>query len=139
MRPIIGVGVTLVFAALAVFLWKQSQVSVASNQIAPDNAVFYIEIPHLVQTERKLPDTALYEIFQEPSVRRFLKQPASNLSKEYQSSWDSFLNLGCTALFFCATDPSRHRWMAGFQSSANTTVRTREIQNICKRIFGCAA
>jgi hypothetical protein len=139
MRRIIGIGVILLFATLAVFLSEQSQVSLASNQIAPDNTVLYIEIPHLVQTQRKLPDTALYEIFQEPSFRRFLKQPASNLSKEYQSSWDSFLNLGCTALFFCATDPSRQRWMAGFQSSANTTVRTREIQNICKRIFGCDA
>jgi len=139
MRRIIGVGVTLVFAALAVFLWKQSQVSVASNQIAPDNAVFYIEIPHLVQTERNLPDTALYQIFQEPSVRRFLKQPASNLWKEYQTSWDSFLKLGCTALFFCATDPTQQRWMAGFQSPANATVRTREIENISKQLFGCGA
>jgi hypothetical protein len=139
MRRIIGVGVTLVFAALAVFVWKQSQVSVASNQIAPDNAVFYIEIPHLVQTERNLSDTALYQIFQEPSVRRFLKQPGSNLWREYQSSWDSFSKLGCTALFFCATDPSRQRWMAGFQSPANATVRTKEIQNISKQLFGCGA
>jgi hypothetical protein len=139
MRRIIGVGVTLVFAALAVFLWKQSQVSVPSNQIAPDNAVFYIEMPHLVQTERNLPDTALYQIFQEPSVRRFLKQPGSNLWKEYQSSWDSFLKLGCTALFFCATDPSQQRWMAGFQSPANATVRTREIENVSKQLFGCGA
>src|SRR6516162_8000335 len=106
MRPIIGVGVTLLFAALTVFLWKQSQVSVASNQIAPDNTVLYIEIPHLVQTARNLPDTALYQIFQEPSVRRFLKQPGSNLWQDYQSSWDSFLKLGCTPLFFCATDPA---------------------------------
>ena len=139
MRRIIGVGVTLVFAALAVFLWKQSQVSVASNQIAPDNTVFYIEIPHLVQTERNLPDTALYQIFQEPSVQRFLKQPRSDLWKEYQSSWDSFLKLGCTAVFFCATDPSHKRWMAGFQTPANATVRTREIENISKRLFGCGA
>jgi hypothetical protein len=139
MRRIIGVGVTLVFAALAVFLWKQSQISVASNQIAPDNSVFYIEIPHLVQTERNLPDTALYQIFQEPSVQRFLKQPRSDLWKEYQSSWDSFLKLGCTALFFCATDPSHQRWMAGFQTPANATVRTREIENISKRLFGCGA
>jgi hypothetical protein len=131
--------VTLVFAALAVFLWKQSQISVASNQIAPDNSVFYIEIPHLVQTERNLPDTALYQIFQEPSVQRFLKQPRSDLWKEYQSSWDSFLKLGCTALFFCATDPSHQRWMAGFQTPANATVRTREIENISKRLFGCGA
>src|SRR6516164_2934035 len=139
MRRIIGVGVTLVFAALAVFLWKQSQVSVASNQIAPDNTVLYIEIPHLVQTARNLPDTALYQIFQEPSVRRFLKQPGSNLWQDYQSSWDSFLKLGCTALFFCATDPSHQRWMAGFQSPANATLRTREIENISKRLFGCGA
>src|SRR5215471_4879084 len=130
MRRIIGVAVTLLFATLAVFVWKQSLVPLASNQIAPDNTVFYIEIPHLVQTERNLPDTALYQILQEPSVRRFLKQPASSLSKECQSSWDSFLKLGCTALFFCATDSNRQRWMAGFQSSANAMVRTREIQNI---------
>src|SRR6516225_2219807 len=139
MRRIIGVGVTLLFAVLAVFLWKQSQVSMASNQIAPDNTVLYVEIPHLVQTQRNLLDTALYQIFREPSVRRFLKQPVSNLWKEYQSSWDSFLNLGCTALFFCATDPSRQRWMAGFQSSANASVRTREIENISRRLFGCGA
>ena len=139
MRRIIGVGVTLLFAVLAVFLWRQSQVSMASNQIAPDNTLLYVEIPHLVQTQRNLLDTALYQIFREPSVRRFLKQPVSNLWKEYQSSWDSFLNLGCTALFFCATDPSHQRWMVGFQSSANATLRTGGIENISKRLFGCGA
>ena len=90
MRRIIGVGVTLLFAVLAVFLWRQSQVSMASNQIAPDNTLLYVEIPHLVQTQRNLLDTALYQIFREPSVRRFLKQPVSNLWKEYQSSWVRF-------------------------------------------------
>jgi hypothetical protein len=139
MRRMIGVGVGLLFATIAVLLWKQSQVSVAADQIAPGDAVFYFEVPHLVRTIRNLPDTALCQIFQEPSVRRFVRQPASMISKEYQGVWNSFLNLNCTALFFCATDPNRQRWIVGFQGSSSSPVRSREIQNISKRLFGRGA
>jgi hypothetical protein len=135
MRRIFGVGVALLFVALVVVLWRQSQVSIAADQIAPGNTVFYIEVPHMVQTAKNLPNTAMYQIFQEPSVRRCFKQPVSAVAKDYESSWNSFLNLGCTALFFCATDRNGERWILGFQSSANSTVRIREIQNVSKRLF----
>jgi hypothetical protein len=132
----IGVGVGLLFAALTVLLWRQSQVSVSADQIAPRDAVFYFEVPHLVTTVKNLPDTALYQIFQEPSVRRFIRQPASMLSKECHGVWNSFLNLDFTALFFCATDPNRQHWVFGFQSSSSLPVRSRLIQNISKQLFG---
>ena len=135
----IGVGVGLLLATLAVLLWKQSQVSVAADQIAPGDAVFYFEVPQLVRTIKNLPDTALYQIFQEPSVRRFVRQPASMIWKEYEGVWNSFLNLDCTALFFCATDPNRQRWIVGFQGSSSSPVRSREIQKISKRLFGRGA
>src|ERR1700736_2060124 len=135
MRRIIGIGGALLFVVLAVLLWWRSQVSVAANQIAPSSTIFYIEIPHLVQTAKNFPDTALYQIFQEPSVRRFVREPTSSVSKDCRSAWESFLNLGCTALFFCATDPNREQWIIGFQSSANSAVREREIQNISKKLF----
>jgi hypothetical protein len=135
MRRIIGIGGALLFVVFAVLLWRGSQLSVAANQIAPSSTIFYIEIPHLVQTAKNFSDTALYQIFQEPSVRRFIREPASSVSKDYRSAWKSFLNLGCTALFFCATDPNREHWIVGFRSSANSAVRDREIQNISRQLF----
>src|SRR5262245_35129273 len=139
MRRLIGVGVVLLFVTLTVLLWKQSQVSVAASQIAPGDAVFYFEVPQLVRTIKNLPDTALYRIFQEPSVRRFIRQPASMLSRECQGVWNSFLNLECRALFFCATDPHGQHWIFGFQSSSSLPVRSREIENISKQLFGRSA
>lgn len=139
MRRMIGVGVGLLLAVLAVLFWRQSQVSVGAEQIAPGEAVFYFEVPHLVRTVKNLPDTALYQIFQEPSVRRFIRQPTSMALKEYRGVWNSFLNLDCTALFFCAIDPSRQRWIFGFQSSSSSPVRAREIQNISRQLFGRGA
>jgi len=139
MRRTIGVGVALLLAIVGVFVWRQTQISVAANQIAPDETVFFVELPHLVQTLKNLPDTALYQISQEPSVFRFFKKPALSFSKEYQSCWNSLVNLGCRSLFFCATDSDRRHWIFGFQGSANSTVRTREIQNISRRLFSCDA
>jgi hypothetical protein len=135
MRRIFAVVLAAVIGALLVVFWRQTQVSIAANQIAPSNAIFYIEVPHLVQTAKNLPNTAIYQIFQEPSVRRFLRQPASAVWKEHWSSWNSFSKLGCTTLFFCATDPNCEHWIAGFQSSANSTARIKEIQNISKTLF----
>jgi hypothetical protein len=136
MRRLIGVGVGLLLAALTVLLWKQSQVSVAANEIAPGDAIFYFEVPSLVRTVKNFPDTALSQIFQEPSVKRFIRQPASMISKEYGGIWNSFFNLDCTALFFCATDPNGLHWILGFQSSSSSPVRSREIQSISRRLFG---
>jgi hypothetical protein len=134
MRRIFAVVLAALISALLVVFWKQTQVSIAANQIAPSNAIFYIELPHLVETAKNLPNTAIYQIFQEPSVRRFLRQPASAVWKD-RSCWNSFLRLGCTTLFFCATDTNCEHWIAGFQSSANPTARIKEIQNISKTLF----
>jgi hypothetical protein len=135
MRRIFGASIALLVVALVVALWRQRQISATASQIAPVNTIFFIEVPHLVQTAKNFPNTAICQIFQEPSVRRFFRQSASAVSKEYQSSWKSFLNLGCTSLFLCSTDAKHERWIVGFQSSANSMVRIKEIQNISKRLF----
>jgi hypothetical protein len=134
-RPIAG-GLLLLIIAIGVFAWLQNQNSVSSSQIAPAGCVVYFELPNLIQTAKRWPETALCQLLAEPSVERFLRQPVSKIPQNYQSAWASIWALRCSAFFFGITDSNRESWVCGFQSSADQKVWRREINNISSSLFG---
>ena len=136
MKRLIAGGLLLLIVAIGVFLWRQNQNAVSSSQIAPAGCLVYFELPNLIQTAKRWPDTALSQIFAEPTVQRFLRQPVSKIPKSYQSAWASIWALRCSALFFGITDPNRESWVCGFQTSADQEVWRREISNISSGFFG---
>jgi hypothetical protein len=136
-RLIVG-GLLLLIAAISVFLWRQNQIPVSSSQLAPADCLVYIELPKLIQTAKRWPETALCQILGEPSVQRFLRQPVSKIPKSYQSVCASVQTLRCSALFFGITDPNSQSWICGFQTSADQRVWRREIGNISGALFGQA-
>ncbi|HEY1476193.1 MAG TPA: hypothetical protein VGF37_00790 [Chthoniobacterales bacterium] len=138
MKRLIAGGLLLLIAAIAVFLWRQNQMPVSSSQLAPADCLVYIELPNLIQTAKRWPETALCQILGEPSVQRFLRQPVSKIPKSYQSVCASVQTLRCSALFFGITDPNGQSWICGFQTSADQRVWRREISNISAVLFGQA-
>jgi hypothetical protein len=138
MKRLIAGGLLLLIAAIGVFLWRQNQIPVSSSQLAPADCLVYIELPNLIQTANRWPETALCQILGEPSVQRFLRQPVSKIPKSYQSVFASVQTLRCSALFFGITDPNGQSWICGFQTSADQRVWRREISNISGALFGQA-
>jgi len=136
MKRLVAGGLLLLIVAIGVFLWRQSQNSISSSQIAPADCLVYIELPNLIQTAKRWPETALCQILAEPSVQGFLRKPVSKIPKSYQSAWASIRTLRCSALFFGMTDPNRESWVCGFQTSADQKVWRREISNISSSLFG---
>src|SRR5271165_44780 len=136
LKRLIAGGLLLLIVAVGVFLWRQNQNAVSSSQIAPADCLVYFELPNLIQTAQRWPDTALCQIFAEPTVKRFLRQPVSKIPESYQSAWASIWTLRCSALFLGITDPNRESWVCGFQTSADQEVWRREISNISSSFFG---
>jgi hypothetical protein len=136
MKRLIAGGLLLLLVAIGIFLWRQHQQSLLASQLAPADCLLYVEVPDLLQTEKRWPDTALSRILGEPSVQHFLRQPISKAPANYQNAWGSFAALHCSALFFGVTDPNRARWICGLQTSVNQSTWRREITNISKALFG---
>jgi hypothetical protein len=136
MKRLTAGGLLLLIAAIGAFLWRRNEIPVSSSQLAPAECLVYIELPNLIQTAKRWPETALCQVLEEPSVQRFLRQPVSKIPKSYRSVCDSVLTLHCSALFFGMTDPNRQSWICGFQTSADQTVWRREISSISRVLFG---
>ena len=79
--------------------------SLSASQIAPVECLAYVELPNIIQTAKRWPDSDLCQILGEPSVQRFLRQPISKAPANYRSAWSSFAALRCSALFVGMTDP----------------------------------
>src|SRR5260370_16322201 len=110
MKRLIAGGLLLLIVAIGVFLWRQNQDSVSPNQIAPADCLVYFELPNLIQTAKRWPDTDLSQILAEPSVQRFLRQPVSKIPKGYRSAWASIWTLRCSPLSFGMTHPNPDSW-----------------------------
>ncbi len=134
-RLIVG-GLLLLFVVIGILLWRQDRDSLSASQIAPVDCVFYVELPNIVQTAKRWPDTSLCGILSEPSVQHFLRQPISRTLANYQNAWRSFAALRCSALFFGMTEPDGGRWIWGLQTSVDQSTWRREIGNISKVLFG---
>ncbi len=138
MKRLIAGGGILLFVAIGVFLWRQNQDTVSPSQIAPADCLVYVELPNLIRTATRWPDTVLSQILAEPSVQRFLARPVSKIPKGYQSAWTSLRTLRCSALFFGMTDANRESWVCGFQTSVDSKTWRKEISNIASSLFGQA-
>ncbi|MBV9642619.1 MAG: hypothetical protein JO334_03515 [Verrucomicrobia bacterium] len=136
MKRLIAGGLVLLLVAIGIFLWRQHRQSLPASQLAPADCLLYVEMPDLLQSARRWPDTALSRILGEPSVQHFLRQPISNAPANYQNAWGSFAALQCSALFFGVTDPDRACWICGLQTSVEQSRWRREIANISKALFG---
>ena len=136
MKRLIAGGLVLLLVAIGIFLWGQHRQSLLASQLAPADCLLYVEMPDLLQSARRWPDTALSRILGEPSVQHFLRQPISNAPANFQNAWVSFAALQCSALFFGVTDPDRACWICGLQTSVEQSRWRREIANISKALFG---
>ena len=136
MKRLIAGGLVLLLVAIGIFLWRQHRQSLPASQLAPADCLLYVEMPDLLQSARRWPDTALSRILGEPSVQHFLRQPISNAPANYQNAWGSFAALQCSALFFGVTDPDRACWICGLQTAVEQSRWRREIANISKALFG---
>jgi hypothetical protein len=96
----------------------------------------YLELPDLVETAKRWPDTALCHILGEPSVRRFLRQPISTAPVSYRGAWDAFKVLRCSAIFCGITDLGYSRWICGLRTPVDRSAWGPEISNIIKALFG---
>ncbi|MBV9299900.1 MAG: hypothetical protein JO066_13090 [Verrucomicrobia bacterium] len=136
MKRLIAGGLVLLLVAIGIFLWGQHRQSLLASQLAPADCLLYVEMPDLLQSARRWPDTALSRILGEPSVQHFLRQPISNAPANFQNAWVSFAALQCSALFFGVTDPDRACWICGLQTAVEQSRWRREIANISKALFG---
>jgi hypothetical protein len=136
MKRLIAGGLLLLLVAIGILLWRQNRNSLAASQIAPAHCLVYVELPDLVQTAKRWPDTALCHILGEPSVQHFLRQPISKTPANYQNAWDSFAALGCSAIFFGMTTPDPDGWICGLQTSVDQSTWRREITNVSAALFG---
>jgi hypothetical protein len=136
MKRLIAGGLLLLVVAIAIFLWLQNRDSLSASQIAPVECLAYVELPNIIQTTKRWPDSDLCHILGEPSVQRFLRQPISKTPENYRNAWSSFTALRCSALFFGMTDPGRDRWICGLRTSLDQPTSLREIANISKALFG---
>ena len=136
MKRLIAGGLLLLLVAIGIFLWSQSRNSLSASQIAPAGCLVYVEVPDIVRTAKRWPDTAIGRILVEPSVQRFLKQPISKSSPNYENAWASFVELRCSALFFGITQPGRDRWICGIQPSVSPSTWRREINHVSQVLFG---
>jgi hypothetical protein len=136
MKRLIAGGLLLLLVAVGILLWQQNRKSIPAGQIAPADCLVYFELPNIVQTAKRWPDTAVCGILSEPSVRHFLRQPLSQNLANYQTAWGSFAALRCRALFFGMTEPNSDRWICGFQTSVDQSIWRREIAAVSKALFG---
>ncbi len=137
MKRFVPGGLLLLLVAVGTFLWwGNTRSSVPASQVAPVDCLVYVELPNLVQTSKRWPDTALSRILDEPSVQRFLRQPISKAPASYHHAWDSFAALRCSALFFGITDPEKDQWICGLQSNVNQSTWRRQLNNFSKAVFG---
>jgi hypothetical protein len=102
---------------LGFFIWRLVQKRIVPSQIAPANALFYAEVPHLQQTIKRLPDTAIFQILNEPTVQRFIRQPLTKVPANLKSAFDSFERLRCEGLFVCVAGTEPEDWLVGIRTS----------------------
>ena len=138
MKRLIAGGAILLLVSIGLFLWRQNQNPVSSSRIAPADCLVYIEMPDLIRTAKRWPDTALSQILAETSVQRFLARPLSKAPKSYQSAWASIRMLRCSALFLSVTDANCESWICGFQTSVDPKIWRKEMSNIGGSLFGQA-
>jgi hypothetical protein len=136
MKRLFAGGLLLLLVAIGVFLWRQGQSSLSANQIAPADCLVYLELPDLVETAKRWPDTALCQILGEPSVRRFLKQPISKTPVSYRKVWGAFKALRCGAIFIGMTDLDNSHWICGMRTSVGQSTWRPEISSIAEALFG---
>jgi hypothetical protein len=134
-RLIVG-GLLLLLVPTGILLWRQNRSSLTASQLAPVGCLVYLELPNMVQTAKRWPDTALCGILSEPSVQRFLRHPLSQSLANYQSAWGSFAALRCGAIFFGVTEPDADRWICGLQTSVDQSTCRRKIGDVSKALFG---
>ena len=136
MKRLIAGGLFLLVVAITIFLWWENRDSLSASQIAPVECLAYVELPNIIQTAKRWPDSDLCRILGEPSVQRFLREPISKAPANYRTAWNSFTALRCSALFFGMTDPDGDRWICGLQTSLDQPSCLREIGNISNALFG---
>ena len=137
-RGIIGIVIGLIiFFGLGIFFWLGTEKRIAASQIAPAHSLFYAELPDIQETIKRWPQTALSQILNEPSMRRFVKQPLSKIPSDSLAAWDSFVRLRCSGLFVCVADSYRDNWIVGIRTPVDRSVSRIEIGLIARNLFGC--
>jgi hypothetical protein len=138
MRRVISGAVIVVVSLLGLgfFVWRVTQKKIAGSQIAPEHSLFYAEVPNLPETLRRWPDTAISQIFNEPSVQRFAKLPLSKIPPTFQKTWSSLERLRCSGLFVCVADSDRESWIVGVRTPVDRSVVRDELNTLARNLFG---
>jgi hypothetical protein len=108
------------------FIWRLAQKRIVASQIAPLNSLFFAEAPHLQQTIKRLPDTAICKILNEPTVQRFIKQPLSRVPARLRTAFDSFERLRCEGIFLCVAGAEWKDWLVGIRTSLDKPTARKE-------------
>ena len=115
-RAVLGLCVAVPVIVLAVLLMRRpAPPAKTADQLAPQDATVFIELPDLAESARRWPLTALYQIGEEPSVRRFLARPLSQIPAEWTAILGSCLNLQPGSAFWAATRPDSNHWVGGIR------------------------
>jgi hypothetical protein len=134
-RRIVG-GLLLLLVASGILFWWQDRDSQLPSQIAPAGCLIYLELPKVIQSAKRWPDTALSGILSEASVQRFLRQPISKAPANYQNAWNAFSALRCSALFTGMADPHGDSWICGVQTSVDQSIWRPQIATLANTFFG---
>ena len=101
---------------LAVLLMRRpAQPAKTADQLAPQDTAVFIELPDLAESARRWQLTALCRIGDEPSVRRFLARPLSQIPAEWTAILRSCLDLQPGSAFWAATRSDANHWVGGIR------------------------
>ena len=103
-------------------LRKHNFISPRPEELAPANAVLFVELPDIPRTAGRWEQTALHQLWNEPEVQAFAEKPESKVSawKEFQSEFSQFQQTRPGRAFFAlaSLDGETPSWVGGFTFSA---------------------
>jgi hypothetical protein len=81
MKKFLPVAIVLaaVLCAGLVHLWREAPYRVRGEEIAPPDALVFVQLPDLQRTARRWPETALAQLWAEPEVQALLKAPLEQM------------------------------------------------------------
>ncbi len=125
MKKLLAVIVIALAVAAAIWIALRVELSwriVTVPELLPKNSLLVVHVPDVKRTQARWRESALYQIWQEPSVRAWSNKLLEQLRREHQDgqNFHDFVGLGPTRVFAALTsiDNNEPRLVGGFHFEA---------------------